>query len=374
MGELSRTRTRVNILLNYFFQRCKEKLNTLSISVMNQWPSVHLRVIEAWDEDGQHRPDSLHYEGRAVDVTTSDRDKEKNGMLARLAVEAGFDWVYYESKQYVHASCKSGEINIYNPSLKEAFPSEYLSSFPQINTLKVIGQPSNLNYKESQNVQFTCQNVYPSIYCFLENTNPGKGGGCFLGTSTVMTSTGERKRLSDLSVGDSVLTAGDDGQLSFSPVILFLDREPTETRLFVTIRTESGEALTLTPTHLLYASEEEEEGASSNEVDPYSSDFEVYYARDVYEGMRVLVLDSAAGSMRPSRVVSAELASESGVYAPLTAAGNLVVDNVLASCYAIAPLRWVSAIMPSEVQTGVHWYAEILNSVGEVLMPSHLRD
>jgi hypothetical protein len=87
-------------------RRLRTKLHLLADRVTEEWPRVQLRVTEAWDEDSEHGKRSLHYEGRAADLTLSDRDTQKLGRLAGIAVEAGFDWVYFENASHVHVSVR----------------------------------------------------------------------------------------------------------------------------------------------------------------------------------------------------------------------------------------------------------------------------
>ena len=191
-----------------------------------------------------------------------------------------------------------------------------------------------------------------------------------------MMSDGSRKRLSDLNIGDTVLSVNSaSGELEFSPVILFLDREPTEVRQFYSLLTENGHSLTLTPEHLIFSHFAE---------DASQAEFEAVYAKDVQEGDFVLV-STGKGQLEKVRVTQVEMRVLTGVYAPLTSAGNLVVDNVVASCYAVvdsqniahaafAPLRWASHLYTTnEITTGIHWYARALYSIAEVVMPRHLQ-
>ncbi|KAJ8370055.1 hypothetical protein SKAU_G00100830 [Synaphobranchus kaupii] len=256
----------------FMTKRCKDCINRLAIAVMNQWPRVRLRVTEAWDEDGHHPLNSLHYEGRAVDITTSDRDPNKYGLLAQMAVEAGFDWVHYESKSHVHCSVKA------------------------------------------------------------DHSVTVEKGGCFPGWAWVSTVGGEQKSMSSLQPGEKVLALSGSGQVVLSRVLLFLHRDPGLRVRFLTVETEGGGRLSVTPSHLVFL-------APNRTLD--HSRYQARFASRARPGHYVLVRGDGGG-LRPSRIVSVAWTEGRGVYAPLTEHGTLFVDGVLASSYAVVEDHWLA--------------------------------
>lgn len=80
------------------------RLDKLAELVLKEWSKTKLRVTEAWDEDLEHKGNSVHYEARGADLTTSPLDPTKLGRLGRLAVDAGFEWVWFEDAAHIHAS------------------------------------------------------------------------------------------------------------------------------------------------------------------------------------------------------------------------------------------------------------------------------
>uniref|UniRef100_A0A8C7Z347 Hedgehog protein n=1 Tax=Oryzias sinensis TaxID=183150 RepID=A0A8C7Z347_9TELE len=310
-------------------KRCKDCLNRLAIAVMNQWPGVHLRVTEAWDEDGHHPQGSLHYEGRAVDITTDDRETEKYGLLAQLAVEAGFDWVHYESKYHIHCSVKA------------------------------------------------------------DHSVAVERGGCFPGWARVTLAGGRQKTLSSLAPGDRVMALSETGQVVYTRVLSFLHQDQESVSTFLSLETEEGYTLVLTPHHLVFLAPN-----CGHDI----SEYQARFASRAKTGDCVLI-STADSQTLPSPIVSVSVAESVGVYAPLTEAGTLFVDRVLASSYALVedhrlahwafgPLRlfyslkellWAEAadqtttdINEEKHLSKIHWYARLLYRFAWVLLDSNL--
>ncbi|XP_070774774.1 tiggy-winkle hedgehog protein [Enoplosus armatus] len=303
-------------------QRCKDKLNSLAISVMNQWPGVKLRVTEGWDEDGHHSEESLHYEGRAVDITTSDRDKSKYGMLSRLAVEAGFDWVYYESKAHIHCSVKA------------------------------------------------------------ENSVAAKSGGCLPGSSVVILADGSTKPLKDLQFGDKVLAADQQGNLVPSDFLMFMDQDRQIMREFHVLETDKPHRrLSLTPAHLVFVMN----STNSSDIRAvFASNVRVGQRLLVVGNEQPdhlipakvtrIYVEQYEGSYAP--VTSHGTIIVDRVFASCYA---VVEDHDLAH-WVFVPVRlWRSLLslvgMVKELSSvhqadGVHWYPELLYHVGSWLLDS----
>lgn len=86
--------------------RLRDALEGLATATATEWPGTRLRVTEAWDENDEHAGTSLHYEGRAADLTTEPIDPAKLGRLGRIATKCGFDWVLYENAAHLHVSVR----------------------------------------------------------------------------------------------------------------------------------------------------------------------------------------------------------------------------------------------------------------------------
>ncbi|KAG7252874.1 hypothetical protein CRUP_029590, partial [Coryphaenoides rupestris] len=236
-----------------------------------------------------------------------------------------------------------------------------------------------------------------------------KTGGCFPGDGQVLLEGGATKRLRDILPGDRVLasSSADGGSpLLFSPVLSFLDRQPGAVRTFYVIRTAAGLNITLTAAHLIYISDGNcTDAAAATAVTAVTAVAaaassgpgrsgglggpRTVFASKVRPGQCVLTPSprhgKAAAVATLSRVTSMGLRRSRGLYAPLTLHGSLVVDGVLASCYAavdqpglahraLAPLRLIYGLLgPSGPQAdGLHWYPWVLQRLGRLLLdPGH---
>ncbi|XP_072376027.1 protein hedgehog-like [Diabrotica undecimpunctata] len=226
-----------------------------------------------------------------------------------------------------------------------------------------------------------------------ESSQGAKYGGCFSGDSTVLTSTGVRRKLSELQIGEKILAQDTlSNELIFSEVLLYLDYNPSQKREFLKLTLSSNRTLIITPSHLVL--KETSEG------------YRTVFAKSISVGDKLLVSNNSHSVVTDS-VIEVSGVVRTGVYAPLTAAGTLVVNDVVASCYAVMDSQAIAhwAFLPVRLgwnlkkatlrvwdvisrpfrawsqdsvavrkisEPGVHWYPKMLYTVAQYLMPSHM--
>ncbi|KAF6206421.1 hypothetical protein GE061_017654, partial [Apolygus lucorum] len=229
-------------------------------------------------------------------------------------------------------------------------------------------------------------------------------GGCFTNEGTVTVESGGRKKLSDVRLGDRVLSydTGSD-KLVYSEVIMFLDRDTTDRKQFLRLGLSGGQVLTVTPQHLVMR----------NKPNGTDQDVEAVFAAHLNPSDQLLVAESNGTKLVRRTLLSSELVLDTGVIAPLTSVGTIVVDDVVASCYAViesqsiahfafAPLRAIKSVeaglgavgrffaspfssstslssptnatsgLTTDDVNGVHWYPKTLYFLSNHFIPSYL--
>lgn len=242
-----------------------------------------------------------------------------------------------------------------------------------------------------------CKDIHMFNCCCVvtESSQAAKSGGCFTGDSLVENSDGQRVPLSQVRVGDRILSLDmDSGKLVYSEVLLFLDRDPKQKKNYLRIRTKLGRTIKLTPSHLLLRTKNNDTAVK-----------EAVYADEVRVGDQLFVRSAGGREFVVDTVVHIEWFFETGVYAPLTRTGTVIVDDVLASCYAVihsqtvahlafAPYRLYANVLdsihrfwvvvskpvscwheearrqPEPLPVGIHSYAKFLYRLSDFVVPS----
>ena len=128
-----------------------------------------------------------------------------------------------------------------------------------------------------------------------------------------------QKKMANLDVGDKVMSCDEKcNRAIFTEVIMFAHRASDAMDVeYLKIALEDGNKITLSGNHLVMVGKRKK----------------AIMAQKVKPGDILFTVEEKL-EISPKKVLAVEKVIEQGVYCPITLHGNLIVDNVLASCYA----------------------------------------
>ncbi|CAF1500928.1 unnamed protein product, partial [Didymodactylos carnosus] len=166
----------------------------------------------------------------------------------------------------------------------------------------------------------SCNTVVANVCMTWSCVNRPRAIACFPGHSQVMMQEGGVTQLSNLKVGDQVLSIDNEQNLIFEPILDFIHAEPNGLYDFLSISVNLSSndtiVLSVTSNHLIFM---------------YQNTYPIF-AGKVRVGDYLQIVTGA--NLSHGKVVDVKLRKSEGFYAPLTSTGKIVIDNVLASNYA----------------------------------------
>uniref|UniRef100_A0A914P2U6 Hint domain-containing protein n=1 Tax=Panagrolaimus davidi TaxID=227884 RepID=A0A914P2U6_9BILA len=157
-------------------------------------------------------------------------------------------------------------------------------------------------------------------------TTPTPPMQCFSGDTIVTTLNNSKKRLDELEIDEWIFSAG-DGRIGFNKVISWLHRMPNINAEFLKLTLENGKSLKVTRKHFIYKIE-----CSANETLNFK--YDLIQAENILPSDCLLSLNDENVHLIPTRIYKIEIIHERGIYAPLTDSGQIIVNNIFASCYS----------------------------------------
>ena len=129
----------------------------------------------------------------------------------------------------------------------------------------------------------------------------------------------KKKQMGDLSIGDRVQACDTKSRrVIYSEVIMFAHRDPSVEQVnYLKIVLEDASSIVLSSNHLIMSGER----------------MKATMARNIKVNHMLFTINEE-GVISSKKVVAIEEIIDSGVFCPITKEGNVVVNNILASCYA----------------------------------------
>jgi predicted extracellular nuclease len=221
---------------------------------------------------------------------------------------------------------------------------------PDLNTCS----PPTTNYCKSY-YKFTSSSPTSSSKSSIDKLK-----ACFAGSETLHLESGEVKAISDVRVGDRVLSADAAGRTSYSDVVFVPHRANSDDSIFTHITTASGRDIKMTPSHIILA------GPCHS-----SASLPLTYASSVSVGDCVMTVSGE------DMVSTVETVQGKGLYTVVTKEEYVVVNGIIASPFAanhmVANLyynlhRFVHSSFPSFLTNQALHYANEVRHCHSLLM------